>query len=82
MRRRLWLGGLLVLGCVWVMPTLAGGPGRCTTHHEPTLNRWQTLCQDGTRSTSTWSTALRQWQTTVTPPPGKTPTGRVNPRTR
>jgi hypothetical protein len=54
---------------------------RCQTHHEPTLNRWQTLCSDGSRAVSTWSPTLGRWDTTVTPPPGQTCTGRLNPRT-
>jgi hypothetical protein len=37
---------------------------------------------DGTRAVSTWSPTLQQWQTTVTPPPGQTCTGQMNPRTR
>jgi hypothetical protein len=73
-------GGLVLLLAL-TSPAFAA-PMRCTTHHEKTLNRWQTLCDNGIRATSTWSPTLRQWQTTVTPPPGKTCAGQVNPRTR
>jgi hypothetical protein len=38
-------------------PALAG-PVRCTTYPEPTLNRLQTLCNDGTRAVSRWNTVL------------------------
>jgi hypothetical protein len=62
-------------------PALAG-PVRCQTHHEPTLNRLQTLCDDGTRAVSTWSPTRQQWNTTVMPPPGQTCTGRLNPITK
>ena len=33
-------------------PAVAGPPGRCQTHHEPTLNRLMTLCDNGTRAVS------------------------------
>jgi hypothetical protein len=55
---------------------------RCTTYEERSLQRWQTVCSDGARATSTWSPSLQTWQTTVTPPPGQTCTGRLNPRIR
>ena len=62
-------------------PALAG-PVRCQTYPEPTMGRLQTLCDDGTRATSTWSPTLGRWNTTVTPPPGQTCQGRLNPTTR
>jgi hypothetical protein len=77
MRRRRWA---LVLLLVLASPALAG-PVRCTTVEEKTLGRLQTLCDDGTRAVSTWSPTRRQWTTTVTPPPGQTCTGRLNPKT-
>jgi hypothetical protein len=58
------------------------GSTHCTTYEEQALGRRQTLCADGTRAVSTWSPTLQQWQTTVTPPPGQTCTGRLNPKTR
>jgi len=61
-------------------PALAG-PGRGTTYEEQTLGRWQTLCDDGTRAVSTWNRTLSRWESTVTPPPGQTCTGPLNPRT-
>jgi hypothetical protein len=66
MRRRWW--GLVLLGLVWAMPVRAGAPVRCITYEEKTLNRWQTICNDGTRATSYWNGALR-WETTVQPAP-------------
>jgi hypothetical protein len=71
-----------LLALVWVLPAESASPEHCQTHHEPTLNRPQTLYDDGTRAVSTWSPTLRQWQTTVTPPPGQRCTGQLNPRTR
>ncbi len=70
---------VLVLALVWAIPALAGPAMRCQTHHEPTLKRLQTLCDDGTRAVSTWGPTLQQWQTTITPEAGKTCTGRLNP---
>jgi hypothetical protein len=71
---------LALLLLLLASPALAG-PVSCRTHHEPTLNRLQTLCDDGTRAVSTWSPTLQSWPTTVTPPPGQTCTGQMNPRT-
>ena len=56
-------------------------PMRCTTYEEKSLGRWQTLCSDGTRATSTWNRTPSWWESTVTPPPGQTCEGRMNPRT-
>jgi hypothetical protein len=46
------------------------------------LGRLQTLCDDDTRAVSTWSSTLQRWDTTVTPPPGQTCQGQLNPRTQ
>ncbi len=72
------LAGLLL---ALTIPAMAG-PVRCTTYPEPTMGRLQTVCDDGTRVTSTWSPTLGRWDTTVTPPPGQTCTGHLNPRTQ
>jgi len=71
---------LAVLLLALASPALAG-PVRCQTYPEPSMGRLQTLCADGTRAVSTWSPTLQQWHTTVTPPPGQTCTGRLNPKT-
>jgi hypothetical protein len=57
----------LLLALTLASPALAG-PVRCTAYEEKTLGRWQTLCDDGTRAVSTWSSTLQRWGTTVTPP--------------
>lgn len=62
-------------------PAMAGNPTRCQTYPEPTMGRQQTICDDGTRAVSTFNRTLGRWDTTVTPPPGQTCTGRMNPRT-
>jgi len=62
-------------------PALAS-PVRCTTYEEKTLGRLQTLCDDGTRAISTYNRTLERWESTVTPPPGQTCTGQLNPRTQ
>jgi len=61
---------------------LAGNPTRCQTYPEPTMGRLQTLCDDGTRAVSTYNRTLERWDTTVTPPLGKTCEGRLNPTSR
>ena len=59
----------------------AGAPDYAApTYEEPTLGRLQTLFSDGSRATSTWSPTLQQWTTTVTPPPGKSCDGRLDPQ--
>jgi hypothetical protein len=63
-------------------PAMAGNPIRCQTYPEPTMGRQQTICDDGTRAVSTFNRTLGRWDTTVTPPPGQTCTGRMNPRTQ
>jgi hypothetical protein len=63
-------------------PALAGTSTRCVTYEEQAMSRLQTVCADGTRAVSTWSPTLQQWQTTVTPPPGQTCAGQLNPRTQ
>jgi len=78
MRPLLALALLLALAS----PALAGPSVRCTTVEEKTLGRLQTLCDDGTRAVSTYNQTLQRWDTTVTPPPGQTCTGSLNPKTR
>jgi hypothetical protein len=63
-------------------PAWAGGPQRCLTYEERTMQRLQTLCADGTRAVSTWSPTRQQWTTTVTPPAGQTGTGQMNAQTK
>jgi hypothetical protein len=72
---------LLALLLALASPALAGTT-RCLTYPEPTMGRLQTLCDDGTRATSTWSPTLGRWDTTVAPPPGQTCQGRLNLLTR
>jgi hypothetical protein len=72
---------LLVALLLWVRPLWAETP-RCLTYEERTMQRLQTLCDDGTRATSYWNRTLERWESTVTPPPRQTCTGRLNPKTR
>jgi hypothetical protein len=55
---------------------------RCTTYEEKTMQRLQTICDDGTRAVSTYNRTMQRWESTVTPPPGQTCTRRLNPKTR
>jgi hypothetical protein len=79
MRRSRWTWVLVLLA---LASPAEAGPLRCTTYKEKTLGRLQTICDDGTRAVSTWSPTLGQWTTTVTPTPGQTCTGHMNPRTQ
>lgn len=81
MRNHVLATMLAVLLLALASPALAGS-GRCLTYEEKSLGRLQTLCDDGTRAVSTWSRTLGRWESTVTPPPGQTCTGRFNPHTR
>jgi len=71
---------LVLLLLALASPALAG-PVRCQTYPEPTMGRHQTICDDGTRAISIYNRTLGRWETTVTPPPGQTCTGRLNPKT-
>jgi hypothetical protein len=78
----LFLLALILLSLVlWAGWSWTATPTRCLTYEERSLGRLQTICDDGSRAVSTWSPTLQQWTTTVTPPPGKACTGRLNPRT-
>lgn len=72
---------LLVAVVLLVRPAMARPPS-CFTSEEPVLRRLQTLCDDGTRAVSTWNRTLSRWESRVTPFPGKTCTGQLNPHTR
>ena len=65
MRRLAALALLLLTAPAWSTP-------RCLTYQEPTMQRWQTLCDDGTRAVSTYNQTLGRWESTVTPSPGQT----------
>jgi hypothetical protein len=53
----------------------------CTTYEEKTLQRWQTICNDGTRAVSRYNTVLDRWETTMTTSPRgrRTCTARADP---
>jgi hypothetical protein len=70
---------LLVAFRLLVRPAWAAP--HCTTYQERTLGRLQTRCADGTRAVGTYHHTLSRWESTVTPPPGQTCTGRLNART-
>jgi hypothetical protein len=72
---------LLVAFLLLVCPAWAGGT-RCTTYEVKSLGRLQTLCSDGTRAIHTYNKTLGRWESTVTPPPGQTCTGQINPKSR
>jgi hypothetical protein len=71
---------LVILALLLIASPAWAGP-HCIIYEEKSLGRWQTLCDDDTRAESTWSPTLQRWDTTVTPPPGRTCTRQLNPRT-
>jgi hypothetical protein len=76
------IGPLIALILLLALTTSAlAGSVRCTTYEERSLGRLQTVCDDGTRAVPTWNRTLSRWESTVTPPPGKACTGRLNSRT-
>ena len=79
MRRRRW--ALVIQLLTLATSSLAGPTVRCNSTYSPTLNRYDFLCSDGTKGRATWSLTLQQWQTTITPPPGKTCTSRWDANT-
>ena len=60
---------ILALPLLLTTPAWASNPTRCTTYEERSLQRWQTVCDDGTRAVTTWSATGRGWQTTITESP-------------
>jgi len=79
MRSKHW--GVVLLALTWVVGVETRGQ-KCFTYEEKTMQRWQTLYDDGTRGTSTYNRPLERWETTITPPLGQRCTGRLNPRTQ
>ena len=72
---------LLAAWLVWVRPLGAETP-RCLTYEERTMQRLQTLGDDGTRGISTYHKTPERWETTRTK--GRTPvcTVRMDPTTK
>jgi hypothetical protein len=74
---------LTALALLLLLPTLAlAAAPRCTTYEERTMNRLQTLCDDGTRAVSTDNRTLGRWETTITASPKISCTGQLNPMTK
>ena len=71
---------LLVAFLLLVRPALAGAV-RCTTYEVKSLNRLQTLCEDGTRAVSRFNKTMGRWESTITLPLGQTCTGQMHPKT-
>jgi len=75
------LTALALLGLLLASPTMAGSV-RCTTYEERSMNRLQTICDDGTRAVSTYNRTLQRWDITITESPRQTCTARVHPVTK
>jgi hypothetical protein len=72
---------LCLLSLLFALASSAWAGGvRCTTYEERTMGRLQTLCDDGTRATSSWNRTLERWETTVTPAPGQADRWRDHPK--
>ena len=65
MLTRRWLVGAMLVGATLVLPPAWQ---TCTSTYDQLLNRWETVCPDGTRAVSTWNALLERWETIVTPP--------------
>lgn len=70
-----------LLLAAWLGAAPWPGPSNtpCTSTDDALLNRWLTVCDDGSRAVSTWNGLLERWETTVTPPaesPRPAPWGR------
>jgi hypothetical protein len=59
---------LVILALVFLASPALAGDVRCLTYHEKALNRWHTLCDDGTRGLSTYKHTLQRWESTIAPP--------------
>jgi hypothetical protein len=55
---------------------------RCTTYEEKTLQRWHTICDDGTRAVSRYNKILDRWETTITTTSRKSCTAHMDPLTK
>jgi hypothetical protein len=71
---------LSLLGLALASPMLAGTL-HCSTYEEKTLQRWHTICDDGTRAVSRYNRILDRWETTITASPRNTGIGRMDPHT-
>jgi hypothetical protein len=73
---------LLLVAFLLLKSPAWGGSVRCTTYEVKSLGRLETLCDDGTCAIHHFNKTMGHWESTVTPPPGKTCTGQMNPKTR
>jgi hypothetical protein len=62
------MSGLMLVLMLAAAPWLPPPGVRCQTYEEKSLQRWQTICSDGTRAVSTWNATLERWDTAVTSP--------------
>ena len=72
--------GLLIL-CGLTSPGLPATV-HCTTYEEKTLQRWHTICDDGTRAVSRYNQLFDRWETTITESPRPSCTARMDPHTQ
>ena len=74
---------LLPLVLVLTLVSPAGAATvHCTTRENTIRQRWETLCDDGTRAISRWNATLERWETTITESPRQACTAQVNPITK
>jgi hypothetical protein len=67
---------LLLVGIVLLLRPSWAAP-HCLAYEERTMNRLQTVCDDGTRAVHTHNQTLSRWESTVTPTPTFTPLQRA-----
>jgi hypothetical protein len=63
----------LLLGLALRPTPLPTQPQNCITYEEKSLQRWHTLCPDGTRAIHRWNPVLERWESTITPPSQRPP---------
>jgi hypothetical protein len=72
---------IMLVAQAWDSPALGATTCR-TTSYERTVDRRQTLCDDGTRAVSRYKTMLNRWHPTITASPRQARTATLNPRTQ
>jgi hypothetical protein len=70
---------LLILGLI---PALVLATTRCSTTYHKILDRYDTVCSDGTRAVSRYNPVLKRFDATITASPRPACTGQMNARTQ
>jgi hypothetical protein len=66
---------LAALGLL-ILASAGGSATHCTTRYDEALQRWESVCTDGSRATTHWDAGLQRYDTSLT----KAPQGHMPPR--